>query len=309
MKKILFLFIGISFSMASINSVLFKSFRKKLLKKSGNLITKSVKKIDESNYMKKLLKNSKIKIHTPVDKLAASATLLAKRGGMVETLTKKYPLKMVNYSARYGEDFIKITNKMLPKIQNIKIPKNLLQKYNIKDIDILKNKSKIGERFLDVLKWTGKKGFEISKSLFKYANENKFSAAAGIAFAWFLADSESFSNALNKFGGNIKEFLTAIATAAGNTIENTSSNLTKIAGDTVANTTNNAIYNITSSIGKMINLRNILFLLAVIIIIFFCKFKNHIGNLIKKYINLKFKQKEKELDDKLEELNSRSRYE
>ncbi len=291
MTKYLLVLLSVSFLMASIiDNVLYKVIRKNVAKKSSSVVTKTVKRIDNSYYMRKLLRDTKIKVYKPIEKLAISATLLAKKGGMVENITKKYPVKMVNYYSKYGDEFLKITNTMLPKIENIKIPKNLIKKYNITNLDFLSNKETIAKRFLDVMKWTGKKGYEISKSLLKYANKHKFAAAAGIAFAWFLADPQGFNEELNKFGGNIEQFLTSIM---------------KTMGDTIANTVNNSIDAITSSLSNMVNTKNILFLLAIVLLITLWKIRGIIG----KYINLKILQKEKKLDDEIEEIKTRSRYE
>ena len=291
MKKYLLILFCASFLMASIISdALYKVIRKNIAKKSSSVVTKTVKRIDDSDYMKKLLRDTKIKVYKPIDKLAVSATLIAKKGGMVKSITKKYPLKMVNYYSKYGDEFLKITNTMLPKIENIKIPKNLIKKYNITNLAFLANKETITKRFLDVMKWTGKKGYEISKSLLKYANKHKFAAAAGIAFAWFLADPQGFNESLNKFGDNIEQFLTSIIKTMGNTL---------------ANTVNNSIDTITSSLSNMVNTKNILFLLAIVLLIILWKIRGIIG----KYINLKILKKEKKLDDEIEEIKTRSRYE
>ena len=291
MKKYLLIVFGVSFLMASIiDDALYKVIRKNLVKKSSSVLTKTVKRTDESYYMKKLLRDTKIKVYKPIDKLAVSATLIAKKGGMVENITKKYPVKMVNYYSKYGDSFLKITNTMLPKIKNIKIPKNLIKKYNITNLNFLSNKEAIAKRFLDVMKWSGKKGYEISKSLLKYANKHKFAVATGIAFAWFLADPQGFNEALNKFGDNIEQFLTSII---------------KTMGNTMTNTTNNAVDVITSSLSKMINIKNILFLLTIILLIILWK----IRGIIRKYIHLKILRKEKKLDNEIEEIKTRSRYE
>ena len=291
MKKYLLILLSISYLMASfINDALYKIIRKNIAKKSNSVLTKTVKKVDESYYMKKLLKKTKIKVYKPIDKLAISATLIAKKGGIVESITKKYPVKMVNYYSKYGDEFLKITNTMLPKIENIKIPKNLIKKYNITNLSFLANKDAIAKRFLNVMKWTGKKGYEISKSLLKYANKRKFAVAAGVAFAWFLADPQGFNEALNQFGGNIEQFLTSIIKTMGNTI---------------TNTVNGSVDAITSSLSHIVNIKNILFLLTIVLLITLWKIRRIIG----KYINLKILQKEKKLDDEIEEIKTRSRYE
>ena len=291
MKKYLLVLFGVSFLMGSIiDDALYKVIKKNVAKKSRSLVTKNVKRIDDSYYMKKLLRDTKIKVYKPIDKLAVSATLIAKKGGMVENITKKYPVKMVNYYSKYGDSFLKITNTMLPKIKNIKIPKNLIKKYNITNLNFLSNKEAIAKRFLDVMKWSGKKGYEISKSLFKYANKHKFSAAAGIAFAWFLSDPQGFNEALNKFGGNIEQFLTSIIKTMGNTL---------------ANTVNNSVDAIISSLSKMINIQNILFLLVIALLITLWK----IRKIIRKYIYLKILKKEKLTGDEKDKTENRSRYE
>jgi len=290
MKKLILVLLGFSLMYASVSSSLFKTIRKQVAKKSSSIISKTIRHVDNSKYMKELIeKSKKIKVYTPVDKIAMSATLIAKKsGGVVADLTKKYPVRMVNYYSKYGDEFLKITNTLVPKVENIKIPKNLINKYNIKgNFDFLKNKEAIGERFLKVMRYTGKKGYEITKALFKYANKHKYKMAAGFAFAWFLANPEEFTQALNKFGGKIEEFLVTLVKSAGNT---------------VANTVNGSVDAIVSSLGKMINLQNILFLIGIVLLFIIWKMRNLIGN----YFRLKILKKEN--NEKIDS-EKRSRYE
>jgi len=286
MKKYLLILFSVSFMMGSSINPLYKLFKKSIMKKESTLITKTTKTVNESSYINKILKNSTIKVYKPIDKLALSASLIAKKGDVVKNITKQYPLKMVRYYSKYGDEFITITNKMLPKIENIKLPTNLIEKYNLKNIAFLKNKELIAKRFLDVMKYTGKKGFEISKSLLKYANKHKFSTIAGVAFAWFLSDPESFNEALDKFGGNVAEFLASI---------------TKAIGSTIAKTVNKSSDALVSSFSDMLNLQNILILLGLLSIIILWKLRKIIVNL--------FKSNKKRVENQTEQTKNRSRYE
>jgi len=294
MKRLVFLIFGFSLVYASVSSSLVKTIRKQVINKSDSVISKSIKQADNSKYMKELIeKSKKIKVLTPIDKVVMSAALIAKKsGGIVTDLTKKYPIKMVNYYSKYGDEFLKITNSLVPKVTNIKLPKSFIEKYNIKtNFDFLKNKDTIGARFLKVMRYTGKKGYETAKDLFKYANKHKYKVAVGIAFAWFLADPEGFAQALNKFGGNIEEFLVTI---------------TKNAGDTIVNTVNGSVDAVVSSLGKMINLQNILFLVGIILLFIIWKMRN----IILDYFKLKIIKKENDLNKEIEKnLKNRSRYE
>jgi hypothetical protein len=289
MKKGVLILLSASFLMASTSGFL-KFFEKRIAKKSGSVIEKSTKRVDDSYYTKKLLKENNIKVYKPIDKLATTATLIAKRGGIAEEITKRYPLKMVNYYSKYGDDFIKVTNTMLPKIENIKIPNNLITKYHLNNLYFLSNKNAIAQRFLDVIKWTGKKGFEISKSLLKLANKHKFYAVSGIAFAWFLANPQSFDEALKKSGKKIEDFVLEIEQNGLNTAKNI---------------VNHSVDTVTSTLTDIATQKNILFVFGILVLIILFK----VRKIISKYFQLKILKKEKKLDDELEKTRNRSRYE
>lgn len=134
------------------------------------------------------------------------------------------PGEALRQFSRYGKDYVKNArnvsdtfskhiDKILPLSRRInksgKLPFSPPDYFpNFKNPDFVNNK------FVDILKRTGRKGYEVVSKIAKWAKDHPKSTAAGIAFTWYMIDPEGFTEAVHKSGKTIGEFVSTTASGA-----------------------------------------------------------------------------------------------
>ena len=226
-------------------------FLKKIRHADPSALRKTVKTIDASD-VQDIAKNVKLNKMTPTDKLVTTAETISKKGKFADGMINnaKEPLTVVRQYSRYGQKYIETTETVTKKILGIPVYSKEIKKIlpaevkkvlpeKIKKILPVITENNIIDRYVKVLKHTGKKGFEISKDIADYAKRFPKSTAAGVLFAWFLADPNGFDEALEKSGGNVAHFAGTIAGTAVSAAVNIPLDAADKVGTSLANSIKN----------------------------------------------------------------------
>ncbi len=270
MRIVLLILVLISFSNATGASKYFSKFSRKY---SNDAIAKVEKNfISNSKYIDNITSNVNISKLPAISKVALIADGIAMKSPFGKTMLDvgSDPLSVVKYYSKYGDDFIRNTKILNTSIKKINIPalqKKLLPEFPNMKLRVFNTDKQVIDRSIEVMQYTGKKGWEISKKIGKYAAENLKSAVAGVMFAWFLSDPNGFAEALDKAGNNINEFAYLIAEKIGE----------GAAGVPIA-----AANGFWEKIKSEANPGNISILMLIVLLYIAWKFRAIIGNIIQR---------------------------
>ncbi len=219
-----------------------RSIVKKNIRNMPNSVVKKTAKNIDASRVSDISKRVKIRKMSDMQKLDASIDVISKKGKDAELLLEKGPITTITLYSKHGDEFIEIYKKTQRSIMGIqagtyeKLVKVIpVEKLSTKIIKNFKNisESGIATRFIKVMKNTGKKGYEISKKITKYAKENPKSSAVAIMYVWFLADPTGFEETLQKSGDNIAVFAADIVKTATSVAINVPLKVADAAGDSI----------------------------------------------------------------------------
>ena len=198
-----------------------QAFKRSIKNIPPNKLAKTVKEFGTSKNLKKITSKIDMKKFTPIDKLTKTAEVIAKKSPINERLMSvKNPLDAMYIYAKGGDTLFNNIGKLAQK--TTKISKVTIQKIGAKIPNIGKvtkfSKQELLEKSVRVIKATGKTGLKIVKGIGRLANENKFSAIAGVMYAWYLSDPHGFKEKLDEFGGNLQEFAAYVGSLIGGTV-------------------------------------------------------------------------------------------
>jgi len=209
-------------------------FMKKILRQGDTAMKKLAKDVAPSSRkvlldsdLRKVLPNIPAKKITPA--IASIATMGKKFTDQGPFATKFInsvpdPGEALRQFSKYGKDYLKtaervsstftrhIDDMMAISKSSTKARKFPFSKY----IPKFKNPDFVKKKFVEVLKRTGKKGYEITTKIGKWAKKHPKSSLAGVAFAWYMVDPEEFTEALRKSNKTVGEF---VAASAGSVME------------------------------------------------------------------------------------------
>jgi hypothetical protein len=232
-RKTVALFLLLSVSVLSINSVAQAGrfgFLKKILnqgdtavKKLAKEVAPSSRKVLDPSDLRKVLPDIPVKKITP--EIASIATMGKKftdQGPFARKFINSVPDpgEALRQFSKYGNGYVKTAecvsstftrhiddimaiSKSSTKAGKFPFSPNYLPKF--------KNPNFVNKKFVDILKRTGKKGYEVTTKIGKWAAKHPKSTAAGVAFTWYMVDPEGFTEALRKSGKTVGEFVTASA--------------------------------------------------------------------------------------------------
>jgi hypothetical protein len=265
-----------------------KGFKQVVKNTPTNNITKTISKISGSKNMSGFIKTIDFKKYTPVDNITKVAQNIANKSPFADKLmASQKPLYVMELYAKHGDSFLKTSKVATTKVININ--QKLLSSAS-KNIPNFKTLSKLDEstvinKFVDVMRSTGKAGVTITKKIGEFAISNPKSAIAGVMYGWFLADPEGFSQALKDFGGSVGEF---------------ASHLGGLMGDVVVGGTTGVATSLWDSSQEYMTFKNIMVLIFFLTLFIVWKFrtilisyipKKEVSNNTSKTINTKTKTK------------------
>jgi hypothetical protein len=169
-------------------------FSRKIVDKNLEKVTKTIAK---SNFIKNLPDLKLSKSLTPeVSAVVAVGSQIAKKGDFEDKLISKtlYPTEVIRQYAKYGDSYLKTIKEFSQKAVTLSSNgiKNLKDEFptlpNIK----FKTSQEFNDKFVNTLKYTGKKGWETSQVLIKLSAKYPKSTAVGGLYAWYVSDPESF---------------------------------------------------------------------------------------------------------------------
>ncbi len=231
-RKTVVLFLLLTVSLLSIYSEAQAGrygFMKKILKQGNTAVKKlakdvapSSRKVLDTSDLRKVLPNIPVKKITP--EIASIATMGKKftdQGPFARKFINSVPDpgEALRQFSKYGKGYVKtaervsstftrhIDDMMAISKSSTKARKFPFSKY----IPKFKNPDFVNKKFVEVLKRTGKKGYEVTTKIGKWAAKHPKSSAAGVAFAWYMVDPEGFTEALRESGKTVAEFVAASA--------------------------------------------------------------------------------------------------
>ncbi len=192
------------------------------VKKLAKDVAPSSRKALDTSDLRKVLPNIPVKKITP--EIASIATI-----GKKFTDQGPFAIKFINsvpdpgealrQFSKYGKGYVKtaervsstftrhVDDMLVISKRSTKTGKFPFSKY----IPKFKKPDFVNKKFVEVLKRTGKKGYEVITKIGKWAAEHPTSSAAGVAFAWYMVDPEGFTEALRKSSKTVGEFVAASA--------------------------------------------------------------------------------------------------
>lgn len=197
-------------------------FARRIAKKHSDTVIRKVDRniVSSSTHLNALITKAKLTRLAPVDKLGVVAEAIAGKSAFAKQMMETTdPLDMVRYYAKHGDAFLDTTQmfssavpavlRRTPNLDALKgrFPTLTLTRYT--------TAKEVSGRFIEVLKLTGKKGWQLSKNLTTYAMKHNKSMAAGIALAWFLSDPNGFHEAMRKSGETLGDFVHALSEPLG----------------------------------------------------------------------------------------------
>jgi len=211
------------------------SFLYKILKQSKPVVRNLSREVTPSGI--KLLKKSdvrKIIPSIPLRRITPEIVSIATMGKKFADggkFAKKFintvpdPGEVLRQASKYGSGYVKTAERVSKSFIKHSDDLLFLSKKTMKKGDlpfskkILPNFKKpkfVNEKLVEVLKRTGKKGYEVTAKITKWAAAHPNSSLSAIALAWYMTDPEGFSVALNKSGKTVAEFITTtVSSAAG----------------------------------------------------------------------------------------------
>jgi hypothetical protein len=277
MKKIMKIVVILMVVSSFLNAKLFnpKIFRQGLKHYPITSIGKKVSKLETSKNLEKFVKTIHFKKLTPIDKMTEVAKQIANKGPFANKLmASKNPIYAMELYSKYGDKFLKTSKIVTSKVAEInpKILEKLSRKYpNLKNISKF-NKDEIIDRFVYIMKATGRAGVTITQNIGKFAIKHPKSALIGVMYGWFLTDPQGFKEELDKFGGSVEEF---------------ASHLGSLAGDVVVGGTTGFFSSLYDTTMTHLTLKNVLILILFLIIYLLWKFRELLINLINQIVSKK----------------------
>jgi len=212
-----------------------------------------------------IAKNINLKKLAPIDKVVEVAKTISKKSPFAnKMMASKDPLYAITLYNKGGDKFFKQSDKLLKN--TVTVNSALFKKLTTKFPNFRFVKSdNLTNTFVDIMKKTGKFGIDVTKKLGEMAIRHPKSAITGILYGWFLADPQSFQNALNDFGGNIGEFAKHIGTLIGAVV---------VGGTTgvVSGVAEKSIEILT----EFATFRNLFFLFLILIVFLVWKFRSYL---------------------------------
>ena len=205
-------------------------FLKKILKQGDTAVKKlakdvapSTRKVLDRSNLRKVLPNIPVKKITPgIASIATMGKKFTDQGPFATKFINSVPDpgEALRQFSKYGKGYVKTAERVsstftrhaddMLVISKSSTKANKLP-FFIKHIPKFKSPNFVNKKFVEVLKRTGKKGYEVTTEIGKWAAKHPKSSAAGMAFAWYMVDPEGFTEALRKSGETVAEFVTASA--------------------------------------------------------------------------------------------------
>jgi len=195
----------------------------KAVKKLAKDVAPSSRKALDTSDLRKVLPNIPVKKITP--EIASIATIGKKFTDQGPFATKFInsvpdPGETLRQFSKYGKGYVKTAERVSSTFTRhvddmLAISKSSTKAgkfpFSIKHIPKFKSPNFVNKKFVEVLKRTGKKGYEVTTKISKWAAKHPKSSAAGVAFAWYMVDPEGFTEALRESGKTVAEFVAASA--------------------------------------------------------------------------------------------------
>lgn len=196
-------------------------------KKLAKEIVPSVQKVLAPSDLKKILPKIPLNKITPEMKsIAAKAKEFTDHGPFATKFINSVgePGEALRQFSRYGKDYVKkagnVSDTISRHIDDIlalsrKTNKSRKLPFTYPDyFPDFKNPAFVNNKFVEILKRTGKKGYEAISEIAKWAKDHPKSTAAGIAFTWYMIDPEGFTEAVHKSGKTIGAFVSTTVSGA-----------------------------------------------------------------------------------------------
>lgn len=170
-----------------------KIFKNKLV---GKNVNKLVNEAGESSYTKKLV-TQKISLNTPaIDVVSSVAQNISKKSAFGDALISKtdYPVDVLRQYTKYGDRYVDTVGEFSKKSMNL----NKVEAHDFKNkfpsmpTINFKTSKEFNDKMVETLKFTGKRGWEVSQGLFALAKKHPKSTAVTALMAWYVADPQSF---------------------------------------------------------------------------------------------------------------------
>ena len=205
-------------------------FMKKILKQSDTAVKKLAKDVAPSGQkvlansdLRKMLPNIPLKKITPgIASIATMGKKFTDHGPFATKFINSIPDpgEALRQFSKYGKGYVKTAERVSSTFARhaddiLAISKRSTKAnkfpFSPKHIPKFKNPDFINRKFVEVLKRTGKKGYEVITRIGKWAAKHPKSSAAGVAFCWYMVDPEGFTEALRKSSKTVAEFVAASA--------------------------------------------------------------------------------------------------
>ena len=157
-------------------------------------IGKVIKRVKISSYTKKLPKLKLVQEVSDEKRVLASvATKIANRGKFENRLISetKYPLEVVHQYSKYGDNYLDTMKYTSKHIKNISVDKLKNRFPSIPKINF-KTSQEFNNKFIETLRYTGKRGWKASQELMLLAKKYPKSTVVTSLMAWYALDPESF---------------------------------------------------------------------------------------------------------------------
>jgi len=257
-------------------------FSSKIVGKNLDKVTKTIRK---SNFTKELpdLKLSK-SLRPEVQTVVAVASKIAKKGDFEDKLISKtpYPTDIIRQYAKYGDKYLDTMKHFSRKIVDLSANgvKNIKDKFSNMPKVNFKTSQEFNDKFVETLKYTGKKGWEASKELMKLSTKYPRSTAVVALYAWYVTDPESYFEQKDKLLAHI-----------ASTLEEGVKDVTKLTLVASSGVTDDFI----ETVREKATLSNIIGLIVALFIFILWKLRGY----IKRFFKIK-------LEQGLEKVNNRS---
>ena len=256
------------------------NFLTKIASKNVPNVTKAIKK---SHLINKKLPKVKLKSKMPKDMvlIAQVAQKISNKGAFEAKLINhtNHPADLLMQYAKYGDDYLntmkqfskkvaKITPEAINKLKS-KFP--TMPKLNIKN-------GNFNDKFIVALRYTGKKGWQVSKELAKFAKEHPKTSIVGALYAWYSIDPQGFLEKKDEILNQVEEIIKA-----------SSKDATKLTLQSASGVADGVIETIKENVTP----RNITVLIGLFILFILWKLRTY----IKRFLKIKIENKLSSLEN------------
>ena len=207
-------------------------FIKKIMTEDSRAIRRLSKSIPSNKFVK-TLRRSDIHKQLPeinLDKLTPDIIKIASVGRLIVSKGKRHeqflnqvssPQDVIRQYGNYGDDYLKVILNSGKTIQThlsnvILRGAKGVPDFSTKKLESFKSPDFSNNKLVDILKRTGKRGFQTVKQISIFASENQKSTASAGLLLWFMIDPEGMLDSVQ----DISAFLTKASLGTGGAIVN-----------------------------------------------------------------------------------------